>query len=217
VYHVINRAKGRLRLFKKDEDYAAFERMIVLAQQKHPIGLLGWCLMGDHWHFVVKPKKDGDLSRFFGYLCLLHVTRRRTGHVYQGRFKSFMIQEDQHLLGVMRYVDRAPIRANLVKRAQDWRFGGLHAQRAGPKELRAALSDWPVERPRNWITDVNRPQNEAEEAAIDNAIKRSCPLGDTGWVSSMVKRYDLQTTLRPRGRQPGWRKAKPKPAKSKKK
>ena len=113
VYHVLNRANGKLRLFKKDDDYIGFYRALQLAMQRHPIRLLGSCLMGNHWHFVAWPREDGQLSRFFGYLSLVHSTRWQAAHdavgmrhVYQARFKSFMIQQDEHLLWVLRYVER---------------------------------------------------------------------------------------------------------------
>jgi putative transposase len=215
VYHVINRANGRLRLMKTEKDFAAFEQAMVEAHQRHPLPLLGWCLMGNHWHFVVHPKEEGDLARFFGYLTLIHATRWQVahkaigiGHIYQGRFKSFMIERDEHLLWVLRYVERNPLRAKLVTRAQDWRWSSLHVRGNGPAELRSLLSDWPIERPRNWLSQVNRPQTPAEESAITNAIKRTCPLGNANWVNRMAIKHDLQSTLRPRGRQTGWRKSK---------
>ncbi len=213
VYHVINRANGRLRLFKTSEDFAAFQRAMIDAHRHHPLPLLGWCLMGNHWHFVAHPRRDGDLSRFFGYLGLLHATRWQAahdaigiGHVYQGRFKNFMIQQDEHLLWVLRYVERNPLRAKLVKRAQDWPWSSLHARSHGPPELAALLSDWPIDRPRNWIAEVNAPQSAAEEEAIGQTIKRTSPLGERAWVQRMAERHDLFSTLRPRGRQKGWRK-----------
>ncbi len=117
-----------------------------------------------------------------------------------------MIQEDEHLLWVLRYVERNALRGNAVKRAEDWRWGSLHIRQHGPAKLRALLSDWPIDRPRNWTAEVNRPQTEAEEQAIQNAEKRMCPLGDVEWVTEKAAEYELQSTLRPRGRQVGWRK-----------
>ena len=216
VYHVVNRANGRLRLFRKQQDFLAFYNVLVQAYQRHPIRLLAWCLMQNHWHFVAWPREDGELSAFFGYLGLTHAARWQaahnavgTGHVYQGRFKNFMIQQDEHLAWVLRYVERNPLRADLVRRAQDWPWSSLHARLHGPEEIRALLSDWPIDMPRNWIAQVNRPQTQAELDAIRIASKRSRPLGSDGWLKSAVRRYDLQSTLRPRGRQPGWRKPAP--------
>jgi putative transposase len=215
VYHVINRANGRLRLFRKQQDFQAFYDSLNLAMTRHPTRLLGWCVMGNHWHFVVWPRLDGELSRFFGYLSLTHATRWQVahdavgaGHVYQSRFKSFMIQADEPLLWVLRYVERNPLRANLVTRAQDWPWSSLYARLQGPAEVARLLSDGPINLPRDWTAQVNRPQTQAEEDAISLSIKRGRPLGSTRWMQNTARRYDLMSTLRPRGRPTGWRKRK---------
>src|SRR5205085_2652474 len=101
-----------------------------------------------------------------------------------------------------------PLRAGLVERAQDWRWSSLQARLRGPAELRQLLCDWPIERPRDWLRQVNRPQTAAEEDAIAHSIRRGSPLGDESWVQQTARRYHLQSTLRPRGRQKGWRKDK---------
>lgn len=215
MYHVINRANGRLRLFRKPRDFQAFYDVLSLAMARHPTRLLGWCVMGNHWHFVAWPREDGELSRFFGYLGLTHATRWQvahqavgTGRVYHGRFKNFMIEQDASLAGVLRYVERSPLRAGLVKRAQDWPWSSLHARLRGPAEIRQLLSEWPIEMPPDWVRKVNRPQSAAEEEAIARSILRGRPLGSDAWVQATASRYDLFSTLRPRGRQTGWRKEK---------
>lgn len=119
-----------MNLFRKPADYAAFESLISEVHENAPVRILSYCLMPNHWHFVVWPERDGDLARFLQRLTLTHATRwqkhRRCagyGHVYQGRFKSFPVQDDEHLLTVMRYVERNPLRAGLVARAEDWTWG----------------------------------------------------------------------------------------------
>jgi putative transposase len=215
VYHVLNRANGRLRLLRKEADFLAFNNVLLQAHERHPTRLLGWCVMPNHWHFVVWPREDGELSRFFGYLGLTHATRWQVahnavgvGHVYQSRFKNFMIQRDAHLEWVLRYVERNPLRANLVQRAQDWQWSSLHARLHGPDPVRELLCDWPIPVPDNWTQLVNRPQTDQELAAIRLAGQRGRPLGEDSWVQVAARRYDLQSTLRPRGRQTGWRKRK---------
>ena len=137
VYHVLNRGVGRMTLFEDEGDYAAFERVLALAQWRTDMRLLAWCLMPNHWHLVVWPRGDGDLGRFMQRLTITHVRRWQEhrhcvgrGHVYQGRFKSFPCQDDRHLLTVLRYVERNALRAGLVKQAQAWRWGSL-GQRNG--------------------------------------------------------------------------------------
>src|SRR5207244_3632564 len=123
VYHVLNRAVARLPLFQKDGDYAAFERVLAEALARHPIRLLSYCVMPNHWHMVLWPKKDGELTAFLRWLTHTHTMRWHahyhtsgTGHLYQGRFKSFPIEADDHLYAVLRYVERNALRAGLVGR-----------------------------------------------------------------------------------------------------
>jgi putative transposase len=207
VYHVWNRAAGRLRLFKKDEDFLAFERILIAAHARHPIGLLDWCLMPNHWHFVVEPADDRQVTDFFRWLTHTHamraITHRRVvglGPLYQGRFKSLPVQADEHLLTLLRYVQRNPLRAGLVKRAERWRWGGEWARPNGDDEIRSILAPWPVGRPRRWDVIVNEAQTDAELEAVRKCIRRSAPLGDPDWTRQTVDKLHLQWTQRSRGR-----------------
>jgi REP-associated tyrosine transposase len=110
VYHVLNRAVGRATVFHKDGDYAAFERVLRQAKDEVPTRLLAYCLMPNHFHLVLWPAADGELSNFLHWLTLTHTMRWHahyhssgSGPLYQGRFKSFPVQEDNHLLRVCRY------------------------------------------------------------------------------------------------------------------
>ncbi len=146
VYHVLNRANCRLRLFRKDADYVAFEQVLAEAHERVPLRILGYAVMSNHWHFVVWPRRGRgqEVSDFFRWLGITHAQRWHahhgtigTGHVYQGRFKSFPVASDEHLLSVLRYVERNPLRAGLVKRAEEWRWGSLYRRVHGTPEERA--------------------------------------------------------------------------------
>jgi putative transposase len=126
-YHVINRGNGRAVVFHKEADFLAFERILSLACERIPMRLLGWCFMHNHFHLVLWPYKDGDLARWMQWVTTCHVRRyhrhyKGSGHVWQGRYKCFPCQPRGPLMSVLRYVERNPVRAGLVKRAQDWRF-----------------------------------------------------------------------------------------------
>jgi putative transposase len=127
------------------------------------------------------------------------------GHLYQGRFKSFPVQDDGHLLKVLRYVERNPVRAGAVKRAEDWRWGSCHVRLMRTHELKPLLAEWPIERPARWTRMVNEPQTQAEEEEMKLHIARGRPLGEPAWVKRIAKRLNLRQTLRSRGRQMGWR------------
>ena len=103
------------------------------------------------------------------------------GHVYQGRFKSFPIEADEHFYQVVRYVERNALRQNLVRRAENWRFGSLWRRVQGKPESRQLLSDWPVPRPRSWVQYVNQPQSAAELEAIRRSVARGQPYGGEDW------------------------------------
>src|SRR5580704_5208659 len=129
VYHALNRGVARLPLFEKEGDFEAFERVLLEAFEKRPVRILAYCLMPNHWHFVLWPEKDDDLTEFLRWLTHTHTQRWHahyhsagSGHLYQGRFKAFPVQEDDHLYTVLRYVERNPLRADLVERAENWRW-----------------------------------------------------------------------------------------------
>ena len=140
VYYVLNRGNGRGDVFHKDEDFAAFVRLMCEASEKVPMRLVGYCLMTNHFHLVLWPHRDGDLSRWMQWLMTSHVRRyhrhyKGSGHVWQGRFKAFPIQNDEHYLTVLRYVERNSLRANLVEKSQDWEWSSLNPS------LRSGLKD----------------------------------------------------------------------------
>jgi putative transposase len=206
VYHVLNRAVGRATLFHKAGDFAAFVKVLRQALAWQPLRLLAFCLMPNHWHLVLWPQRDGELSEFLRWLTGTHTQRWHahyhtagTGPLYQGRFKSFPIQEDEHLLTVCRYVERNALRAGLVQRAEQWRWSSLWYRVQG----RAAWLDpgpLPCPEPGAWLRHVNAPQTEAELAALRRAVVRGCPFGEDAWVQQTARQLGLQSSLRPRGR-----------------
>jgi putative transposase len=207
VYHVLNRANARMTIFRNDADYEAFERVLANAVAREQTRLLAYCLLPNHWHLVVWPRKDGELSRFIGWLTLTHTQRWHahrhsigSGHLYQGRFKSFPVQEDKHLYALARYVERNALRAGLVRRAELWRWCSLYRWLRGSADDRELLATWPQPRKPSWTDYVNEPQSEAELAAIRRSLRRGSPLGDDQWVTRTADKLDLETTLRPRGR-----------------
>ena len=207
VYHVLNRSVAGLPLFRKEEDYEAFERVMIEAHGLHPARILAWCIMRNHWHFVVWPREDGELTAHFRWLSHTHAMRWHVahntvgrGHLYQGRFKCFPVEEDDHLLTVCRYVERNALTARVVDRAEEWRWGSLWVRQHGDDKLKAILGDWPVTRPRNWVGLVNEPMMEKEAEGIRICIARNRPYGDEVWQDRQGKQLGLLHTFRSEGR-----------------
>ncbi|HWB10569.1 MAG TPA: transposase [Pirellulales bacterium] len=207
VYHVLNRGNARMNVFDGPGDFDAFEKVLAEAVERSETRLLAYCLLPSHWHLLVWPRKKGELSRFVGWLTLTHTQRwhahRRSigsGHVYQGRFKSFPVQEDEHFYAVARYVERNALRANLVRRAEDWAWGSLYRWRHGVSDDKPLLAPWPLPRKAGWVGHVNAPQSEAELAAIRRSVERGNPYGSESWNDRTIRRLGLESTIRSRGR-----------------
>jgi len=202
---VTNRGNGRTRIFSKDRDYQAFIDLFEPACERVPMRVLAWCLMPDHFHLVLWPRGDGDLSRWMQWLMTTHVRRyhfhhRTSGHVWQGRFKAFPIQQDEHLLTVLRYVERNPLRAGLVRSAENWRWSSLAAWMGS--ERPAWLCEGPVHRSKGWAGYVNRAETAEELAALRRSVLRGAPFGGESWAARTAVRLGLESSLRPRGRPP---------------
>lgn len=146
--------------------------------------LLAVCLMPNHFHFVVRPGAPGELSQWMHWVLTTHVARYRQAHgtegrIWQGRYKSFPIQNDGHLLAVMRYVERNALRAGLVQRAEYWPWGSLHWRNAGLPGI--ALTDPPSGLPGDWVRWVNEAQTTAELEAMRKCVNSQRPFGDAHW------------------------------------
>ena len=207
IYHALNRGNARAEIFRKPEDYDAFERILSEGLERYPVSLFAYQLMPNHWHLVLRPSEDGMMSQFLRWITVTHTMRFHAhyhssgeGHVYQGRFKSFPIQDDGHFLAVCRYVERNAKRARLVKQAEDWRWGSLYRWIAKPEPDPKLLTSWPIVRSAGWLDRVNEPLTKEEHEAIQHCIKRGRPFGDTAWQEETAKRTGITSTLRPRGR-----------------
>src|SRR3972149_9426384 len=204
VFDVLNRGVARMQIFEYERDYIAFHRVVEQTLRVAPMRICAYCWMPNHWHFVLWPERDGDLSRFMQRMANMHTQRWQRaklcvgyGHLYQGRFKSFPIESDEHFYCVVRYVERNALRAGLVQRAEDWQWGSLY-QRAqqthGP-----LLCNWPLPQPSDWTEYVNLPQTETELEAIRRCLRRGSPFGNTIWTEKTAEQLGLQSTLRRRG------------------
>ena len=190
-------------MLRNDDDFAAFERILMEAHEREPLPILAWCLMGNHWHFVVRPTREGQMSRFFRWMTLTHAMRWRVahrsvgaGHLYRGRFKAYPVQTGGRLLEVLRYVERNALSADLVDRAEEWRWGSLWAREQGPEALRGLLAEWPGDRPGGWTKYVNQPLSAKELSRLKLSEERSRPYGEDVWVGRTVGKLGLEYTLR---------------------
>jgi len=158
VYHVLNRANGRLRIFRKPADFLAFEKILGDGLLRFSMRLCGYCLLSNHWHLLVWPRGDDDLPTFMRWVTLTHVQRYHAshatigiGHLYQGRYKSFPVQGDGHYLRVLRYIEANPLHAGLVESPDQWAWSSL-AVRTGRPSIHHPP---PRKTPKKYLTAFN--------------------------------------------------------------
>jgi putative transposase len=202
-YHVINRGNGGAQVFNKNEDYFRFTEMMNQACERLPLRVVSWCLMPNHFHLVLWPYANGDLSRWMQWLMTCHVRRyhrhyKSSGHIWQGRFKAFPIQQDGHYLTVLRYIERNPLRANLVRFAQDWQWSSLFEWNIRGRNT--FLSKGPVARPAGWLGLVNQEQTQSELDMVRNSMNRGSPFGNDEWSKRVAVELGLESAINPRGR-----------------
>jgi putative transposase len=204
-YHVINRGNNRGTVFHRGADYRHFLGLIEQAQDREALEIFGACLMPNHFHLLVRPGTADALGTWMHWLQMTHAHRHHlrfetSGRVWQGRYKAFPVQQDDHFLVVLRYIERNALRAGLVCHAHDWPWGSA-AWRTRDGRWSSLLSASPVALPVDWRAFVEEPQTAAEVAAIRASIDRQCPFGGTDWAERAPECRPLQPT--PSGRRRG--------------
>ncbi len=201
-YHVINRGNGRNRVFHTDEDYQQFIELMFETKSGFEVALYAFCLMPNHFHLVLKPRKAEDLSPWLRLFMtkqvrLYHKRNGTSGHLWQGRYKLFPIQSGHHFEVVMRYVERNALRANLVEKAEDWDWNSL-SMRFGDSV--GSLDRAPLGHEGDWLSWVNEPLTVDELARVRNSVNRCAPYGSEKWIKRKAREMGLESTLRAIGR-----------------
>ncbi len=162
VYHVVNRGSRKGSLFSTYEQYESFERLLIRALRKYPVAVFAYCMMPNHWHFLLYPHSDDALPGFMQWLTARHATSwhkarnsRGCGAVYQARFRAHPVLDGAHLMNAWRYVETNAVRAGLCMRVEKWRWGS--AWQASTRRPSVSLARPPIDRPENWLELWNQP------------------------------------------------------------
>ena len=207
IYHVINRANGRLQIFNSDEDYRLFEQLLLETKEVTDMRILAYELMPNHWHLVLYPRNDGDLATFMHKLSNAHTRKvhaltntNGSGHLYQGRYKSFLVDSDNYLLSVVKYVERNAVRAKLVQRCENWRWGSAWLRVHRTDNQKRLLDELPTDLPDDYVKWINTVDKPDDINTIRVSVNKSVPYGKELWVDKMVSKHHLESTLRSPGR-----------------
>jgi putative transposase len=176
TFHVVNRATHGELLYKDFGEYLSYLRLFACMLHRFPVDLFAFCLMPNHFHFLMRPATHAILIALMYELSKNHALGLRRwrgnegrGAVYQGRYRASPVDSETYFYRAARYVERNPVRASLCERAEDWLWSS--ASRIG--EIQGVLlSDWPVPRPENWLAFVNDVEPQQELDYIRRRTKR---------------------------------------------
>ena len=202
IYHIINRGNMRMQVFDDADDYEYFLELLEKACKRENVEIHAYCLMPNHFHLLLVPKVEKSLSRFMQWVMTSHVRyyhkkNKTSGHIWQGRYKSFIVEKESYYITLMRYIEANALRAKLTRKAQDWNYGSLQERTGNSRKL---LTQPYIKLDEDWVEYVNTPMKEGELHTIRNSVNRQAPLGEEEWQLEMAKKYGLLSTLRKRGR-----------------
>ncbi len=203
IYHIVNRGNRRESVFHDTYDFEKFLGLLRDSKEKYGLRIFAYCLMPNHFHLVVCATKGDGLSAAMHWICSSYVRyyNKRysvSGHLWQGRYKSFVVQQDSYLLTLLKYVEANPLRAGIVDDATIYKYGSAYERVYQPK---IPLLDAPaIELPDDWRVFVNIQEKDADLHSIRNALNRQSPLGEQEWALKIAKEYGLESTLNNRGR-----------------
>ena len=202
-HHVTQRGNGRARTFFGDEDYALYRDLLATHCRAAAVEVWAWCLMPNHVHLILVPSDPDGLRRALArvhrrYAGIIKARRKRRGHFWQGRFGAVAMDEE-HLAAALRYVSLNPVRARLVKRAQDWRWSSTRAHLRGKEDGLTALAPTKQRFPR--FADLLESEPEPELfARLRAAESIGRPLGNDGFLTRLERL--TRRTLKPGKRGP---------------
>ena len=205
VYHVLNRGAKKALLFAQPSDYRAFQELLLTAKQRVPMRILAYCIMRNHFHLLLWPYAGDDLPQFMHMLMVLHINRHRfrhppesPGHIYQSRYTNVIVEHGRSIVAVAKYIECNAWNAGLVKRAEGYPWSSASPLAVHPD--RPVLSEWPIQKPHDWLTLLNLRTPASELKRIQRSAARGAPYGSPAWTARVAKEFGLEHTMRRQGR-----------------
>ena len=191
-HHLTQRGNRRLPTFFSDADYRAYVDLMAAHCREHQVAVWAWCLMPNHVHLVLVPKTDEGLARSVGeahrrYTRLINFREGWRGYLWQGRFASFVLQ-GPHVLAAVRYVERNPVRAGLVKRAWEWPWSSAAAHVSGQGDRLIAAGGPLLAEVSNWRAFLKAEEDVETLAMLRRHGRTGRPWGDPRFLAHLERR-----------------------------
>lgn len=207
VFHILARGNNKQRIFQDDEDFLIYKRLLKKVKEDHPHKLYHHCLMNNHIHLIIETNQKTDLSKMMKRLNLFYYNHYKkkygyAGHFWQDRFKSLIIQADEYLLTCGLYIESNPVRAKIVKLAQDYPHSSYKYYAYGIED---GLTDRDIFYDELGQSDKNRQEEYRklildEQKQISSSIFKQLFLGDKEFIKKMERRFKVSNIRLKRGR-----------------
>lgn len=210
--HVIQRGVNRCTVFRDDRDRLYYRKLLRIRSAEEAVAIHAFVLMGNHVHLLLSAGHQGAISSMMrrvgqAYAQAFNQRHGRTGALWQGRFKSSLVETERYLLNVMRYIELNPVRAGIVERAENYRWSSVHKHLGFSSEpmltphlIYLGLGKDPDDRAACWRNWLSQGTTADELAMIRSHAVQECVLGGGEFVDMVTKQMGRPAGYRPRGR-----------------
>jgi putative transposase len=211
-HHVAQRGNNRQAIFLSDEDYKFYVDCFLRAKEKYRCRIYAYCLMRNHVHFLIEPSDSQGLSGLLQsvgrrYVQYFNWRHRRSGTLWEGRFRSSLVSMDDYLLACCRYIELNPVRAKVVVHPRDYRWSSYRFHGEGTKDALLdvdscylGLGDSDSQRQQSYRQFIEAGNPEHELAFLRTSVQRGGVTGSQSYIRGFSSRLSRQLELRPRGR-----------------
>jgi len=202
-HHVTQRGNRREQIFFCDDDYRSYFSMLSLAVEKARSEVLAWCLMPNHVHLIIVPKDEDGLRQTVAnahrrYSVRINAQNEWTGYLWQGRYSS-VVMDEAHLYNAIAYVSLNPVRAGLVKRAQDWKWSSVHAHLKGKNDGLTSIEPV-IARTGKFSKFLRQNWNDEDFDTFRKAEIVGRPVGSDDFIKNLETKLDRKLFPQKRGR-----------------
>jgi len=204
-HHITQRGNNRAQVFFDDEDRQTYLDLLAKYVKKYSLQIWAWCLMDNHVHLLAVPGNESSLARGIGltnmvYTQYLNRKLGQSGRIWQNRFFSCIVENDEYLWAVVRYIERNPLKVGLVERAEDYRWSSAKAHLTGAADVLLSQPDWLEAAARKSYADFIRTEDEAQNDAIRKATRTGRLYGSETFIHNLESELNHRIRARKVGR-----------------
>ena len=202
-HHITQRGNNRAVVFFDDEDRLTYLKLLAVYAEKHHFQIWAYCLMNNHIHLLAVPETETSLARGIGltnqvYTQYLNRKLNQSGRIWQNRFFSCVVESNQYLWAVARYIERNPLKVGLAEKAEVYRWSSAKAHITGASDNLLGTTSWLSPQEQSDYAEFAAAEDEETDNAIRRATRTGRPFGSESFVDLLE--FQLQQPLKAKRR-----------------